>query len=345
MSKPQIANADPDVKVPAAILAAAARADAIHAATYNTVVEPAADPAVVPAAADPATVPAAAAPAVTTEVTDPAPVVPVAPPNFEHMYNSMKGRHSTLERQLTALTSRLTETQSLLSTMQAAPAAVSPDLDPKSFLTKEQRAEYGEEFVDVVQRAARELLAPQLSALRQTVDGLDKRTKATDASTLAANRTAMYSELNRVIPDWKVINNDQNFINWLALPDTYSNAIRHDLLSAAYEGCDAPRVLAFFNGFLAEEAATTPRPLAPALTPPVVPAALKVPLEQFAAPGRAKTTAALDGGAPVEKPTFTRAQITAFYAESNSGGFRGREAEKARIEAAIFDAQRDGRIR
>jgi hypothetical protein len=61
----------------------------------------------------------------------------------------------------------------------------------------------------------------------------------------------------------------------------------------------------------------------------------------LAAPGRAKSAAA---AAPAEKPFFTSAQITRFYADVNSGKYRGREADKAKLEAQIFDAQREGRI-
>ena len=69
----------------------------------------------------------------------------------------------------------------------------------------------------------------------------------------------------------------------------------------------------------------------------------KLSLESFAAPGRAKTSAA--SSAPVEKPLITRAQISQFYADSASGKYRGREAEKNQLEAMIFDAEREGRIR
>jgi len=97
-------------------------------------------------------------------------------------------------------------------------------------------------------------------------------------------------------------------------------------------------VLAFFNGFLAQEAA-----LAPAPTVDPAPAADgKIPLSDLAAPGRAKTSAA---NAPVEKPTFTTAQIAQFYADSARGKYRGREAEYNRTEAQIFEAQREGRVR
>lgn len=120
----------------------------------------------------------------------------------------------------------------------------------------------------------------------------------------------------------------------------FSGAIRHELLTAAYEQNNAPRVLAFFKGFLSEEAALAPNSQGEpdrGVTPE------KIPLESLAAPGRAKTAAA--PGAPAEKPTFTRAEIATFYADCARGKFRGRDAERNRIEAQIFEAEREGRIR
>jgi hypothetical protein len=116
-------------------------------------------------------------------------------------------------------------------------------------------------------------------------------------------------------------------------------------LNAAFQRNDAQRVAAFFKGFISDEAATNPAGLQPANSvtsvgnttqPP------KVSLEQFAAPGRAKTAAA---SAPAEKPVISRADISKFYADVQAGRYRGREQEKERFEALIFEASRDGRIR
>ena len=148
--------------------------------------------------------------------------------------------------------------------------------------------------------------------------------------------------MNEQLPNWREVNVNPEFLNWLKLPDPYSGAIRHDLLKAAHERNDAPRTLAFFKGFLAEEAATTPAERGPDL-PDGASVQQKVSLESLAAPGRAKTAAATS--APAEKPSFTRAQISKFYADSAAGRYRGKEAEKDRIERQIFEAEREGRIR
>lgn len=363
-----VSDIDPNVKVPAAVKAAAAASQGAFEAAYGkaqetkAAKEPAKEPDIKPA--EPAVVEPVVEvkPEVTPEVTVPTPEAtkvvepakepakepvvaptPVSEQTFEHKYNSMKGRHDRLVEQVRSMSEQLASTQSLIATLQAAPAPAPTELNAKSLLTPEQVAEYGSEFLDVVGKKAVEQLNPEVAALRAEIAALKQNQTRLDTTRTADNRIRMHAELNTTIPDWKTINDEPNFINWLALPDTYSGAIRHELLKAAYERCDTPRVIAFFKGFLAEEAATAPRESGPDLTIPAPAPVSKVPLETFAAPGRAKSTAARE--APVEKPTFTHAQISSFYADSIAGKYRGNEAEKARIEAAIFEATREGRIR
>ena len=150
----------------------------------------------------------------------------------------------------------------------------------------------------------------------------------------------MLDHLDTKLANWREINVNDDFKEWLRLPDPYSGAIRFDMLRAAYAENNAPRVLAFFNGFLAEEAALAPSSGEPDPTAETV---KKVPLETLAAPGRAKTAAG--NNAPAEKPIFTRAQIAKFYADAAAGKYRGKEVERDRFEKQIFEAEREGRIR
>jgi hypothetical protein len=157
-------------------------------------------------------------------------------------------------------------------------------------------------------------------------------------------RDSLETTMDRDVPNWRDINYQPEFLDWLKLPDPYSGGIRMNMLKAAYDQNDTARVRAFFKGFLAEEAATTPAGYQPDRNPqPAAGGTGKIPLESLAAPGRAKSAAA--NGAPTEKPVFTRAQITQFYLDKTNGRFRGRETEATRIEQQIFEAQNEGRIR
>jgi hypothetical protein len=329
---------DPNVRVPMAVKRGSARADELHAAMVAKPAAPAADPAPAPAPVEP---PPAPAPAPAADVT-PASNEPI---NWEHRFNSMKGRYEKERADKLALSEQLAQTQTLIAQMHTAPAPVTPDtpaeLRADALLSPEVVNEYGEEFLSVVGKKAKAELLPELNAVRQQLTSISKQLEGTATANKATARQNMLATLDRDLAEWRTINVAPEFHSWLALPDEFSGAIRHELLKAAYEQNNTPRVLAFFRRFISDEAA-----LDPAVTPqPDTTGAQpdKIPLADLAAPGRAKTAAA--SSAPVEKPTFTHAQIAKFYTDVSAGRFRGRDDEKNRIEKQIFDAQREGRIR
>jgi hypothetical protein len=340
---------DPNARIPAAAKAAGKRADDLHSKIYSK--EP---PAEEPkdGAKDPVepatTEPAAAAPAEPTAATPPTPVTPQGNPTpapsdedtWKHKYDSMKGRFDRSQGQIRQLSEQIGQLQLQLQARAqpapVAPAAQSPLLSPKEV------EEYGSEFLDVVGKKAKETFSPEIQELKAQVASLTEQLGNVNGVVATDVQARFFSDLDRSLPNWGELNTNEDFIAWLKLPDAYSGVIRHELLNAAYERKDAPRVLAFFKGFLAEEAATDPARLAPTPAPAATPAPGKVPLETFAAPGRAKSTAAT---APAEKPIIHRAQITQFYLDVSAGKYRGKEGEKDRLEAMIFAAEKEGRIR
>jgi hypothetical protein len=316
-------NTDPNVKLPSAVKKAADAIDAAFAAAATPPVAP--TPEVVPP--------------VTPEVIPPAPDAPAAPINWEHRFNSMKGRFDASQNNVRAMSEQITLLQGQLA---AAPAAPIPaELQPASLLTPEETNEYGADFLNVVGKKALEQLSPEMAQLKKDLADLNARIAAGAQSSAANARDTMNTWLDDNIPTWRAVNVTPEFHSWLALPDPFSGVIKHQLLSAAYEQNNTPRVAAFFNGFLASEAAPAPQDGNPQPDPTVVETG-KIPLESLAAPGRAKTAAP---SGPVEKPTFTAAQVSKFYADSAAGRYRGREEEKNRIDAQIIEAGREGRIR
>lgn len=337
---------DPNTRIPAAVRRAAAEAEALHAQIFNKEGDtPPAEPAPEPAAdATPPAAPTpepAPAPAPTAQVT---PASNNEPIDWEHRFNSMKGRFERERADRLALSEQLAQTQQLLATREATPAPTTTEtpaeLRPESFLKPEEISEYGEEFLGVVGKKAKAELLPELNGLRAQMTRIEKQLEGQTVSNKTRARHDMHIKLDEALPNWKQVNVAPEFHAWLALPDEFSGVIRHELLKTAYEQNNAPRVLAFFRSFLSQEAALDPAVNA---QPDKDATSGKIPLADLAAPGRAKTAAA--GTTPVEKPFFTQAQIAKFYADSAAGRYRGREEEKKRIEDQIFAAQREGRIR
>lgn len=272
---------------------------------------------------------------------------------WERKYNAMKGRFDHANNQLQHLTQQVAGLQNVIATLQQPQApqahqAQETAQQVESMLTQEEREQYGDEFLGVVAKKAHEIVGPLKRELEDKIKHLNSQLGSVGQHVDTAAKDRMFTSLDKQIPDWREVNNDPNFVQWLQLPDTYSGAIRHNLLKEAFNRNDSGRVAAFFNGFLAEEAATAPQGQprnqgAPSQTngsgtqqPP------RTSLETLAAPGRAKSAAAQ---APAEKPIFTRAQIAAFYTAAAAGKYEGREKEKDKLEAQIFSAQQEGRIR
>ena len=338
-----LAPVDPNVRVPQTVQRLAALADAAHQQAYGTgepqpppAPEPAPAPQPAPVAPEPVAAPQPA-PAPVAPEPAPAPEPAVGTAEHEHArFLSMKGRFEqsqttigSLQQQLSELGDELVRTQQHITRHQPEPPK------PQKLVTDEDVKTYGPELIDVVQRAAREAVAPDLQAIQNQTRQVNQRVAQTA-------QQGVYTALAEAVPNWNEINNTPEFKRWCSLPDIYSGELRGKLLNAALQGANAPRVIAFFKGFLAEGVATGNAPAPHA--EPVTPRVAAVPLETLVAPGRANPATG-NTQVPGDKPVFTRAQIAGFYANVRKGVYAGRDADKASDEALIFAAQREGRVR
>ena len=267
--------------------------------------------------------------------------------DYYHRFVSMQGRwrgaQDQLERQqaeIQAFGDELVRTQQMLASMPQPTYQNGHAAPPQQpLVTQLDEQQFGTEVIDLARRVARETLAPELQSLRGENEQLRSQLQRTGKQTI-------FSVLDERLPEWRQINVDPAFKRWLSLPDIYSGGIRQRLLDAAVKAADAPRTLASFTGFLREAAqgqSSQPQPAPSPAEPP--PAARQPPLslEALAAPGRARPAPGEQPAA--DKPIYTRAQISRFYADVRRGAYAGRENDKAAIERDIFAAQQEGRVR
>jgi hypothetical protein len=200
---------------------------------------------------------------------------------------------------------------------------------------------YGEDFLNVAQRAALDAIAPKLSQLEQQNKQLQSQLRKQTIQSIE-------SVLDIQVPNWPQINLSPKFKNWLRIRDIYSGKLRSEMLNEAHKAADAARVLTFFKGFLAEEEATGSTEFLPTQepTPQASPQTSVVGLEQFAAPGHARPAVGTQPNQSANEPIWiTRGQISAFYANVRKGVYVGREQDYMNDQAIIFECQRAGRIR
>jgi hypothetical protein len=162
----------------------------------------------------------------------------------------------------------------------------------------------------------------------------------------STGKRELFAAMDQHVPEWRHINRDARFIGWLRLQNIYTGQPRKVTLDNAVKDADASRAIAVFKDFLAEAAATGQMVPAAQTQQQAQPAphVAALALDTLAAPGRARPASG-DTQMPADKPTYTRAQITEFYANSRKGLYAGREAEYRAIEADLQRAQVEGRIR
>lgn len=339
MAADAFAPIDETVRIPAAVKAAAAAAEAYYQAAYQPQTADT-SPENPPVQEEQAVETAAESPAEDPEqIPDtPAPTEAV-PDNWEHRYKSMEGRYRQQVETNALLSNQISQLSTTVAQLQH------PQMQPtneRSFaqqplVTDEERKAYGDDLLSVVERKALEAVNPYLRRLENDNQLLRQRLQSNEARDT-------YSVLDAQVPNWKDINVHPEFLSWLNLPEIYSGQVRAGLLKAAFEQGDAPRVLAFFQGFLTDHPelrAQTPRQT-PAAQAPKRQAARD--LKEFAVPGKARPAS---GNEPiaVEQPVITQKDIDRFYEAVRKGAYAGRLEQKNADEARIFAAVREGRVR
>lgn len=323
--------------IPKAVRQQMERAEAIQKQVYegqgDVSPAPAADPLVAPAPA-PAPTPAPA----------PAPDADARLRETQGRLDAERERNQRLQDQLNSTNAALADLQRTVAGLKAAPApSPSNDLPKGKLVTEKEEEDYGKELLDVVSRRARDEVGGEISELKEEIKTLRGQVGRVDQFAAQTAEEKCLAFLADKIPDWAKQNEDPAFLRWLAQQDPFSGALRGNMLLDAFSRHDGKRVVAFFQGYRDEVAATSGTPQ-PAPTPaPGNGQPGKVPLETFAAPGKA-TPGAAPPPSPGQKPIYSSAQIAKFYADKNRGMYRGREADAAAIEADIFRAQIEGRV-
>jgi hypothetical protein len=271
--------------------------------------------------------------------------------SWEQRVRSVQGRYETQVQVNRQLNERLAELERTLNTMAAngqRPPAPAADPEPVRLITDKEREDFGEDFLNVVGKRAKETYAPEFDQLSRRLKNLEGKLEGTVQVVSRNQKQELYAVLDSQIANWRDINRSQQFKDWLGFVDPLSGRRRFDMLQEAFTRQEAGRVLSFFRGFTTEATGTPPSQPNPAPTPSTPQYAANgttgsaLTLEQLAAPGRARS--APQGNLPPEKPMYTNAWIAQFMADKRTGKYRGREADADLIERDIYLAQHEGRI-
>jgi len=334
---------DPDVKVPDQVRRATERVNAMFA--QQPVPEQQGSPPAEPVqefTPPPADVPPAPALESEPPAPEPEPHIPVQGRYSQKQVETIRQDHQRQldqirqqhDAQMRQLGDELLRTQE----MQRQARQRAQQTQPVPQMTDKDVQEFGPDVIDFTQRAARVALAPELLRMQQENEQL-RRNQAQQ------NRRALDQAVAMAVPNYREIDANPRWRQWLMLPEPYTGRIRQEILNDAITASDALRVVTFFRGFLAEEQATGH---APAPTPDSAfkpPREAAVPLASLASPGRARPASGGDTPMPPDKPFYSRADIQKAHRAYMQGAYRGREAEYTRLQDEFVRAGAEGRIR
>lgn len=261
---------------------------------------------------------------------------------LEQKYKTLQGMYNAEVPRLHAdkreLAGRISQLEQLLSTAsQPAPIQAEPET-PASLLTEQDIEDYGDS-IDVMRRvsqeetnAANNRIAQLERTIQQMQSNVMPRVEQLSQQQAQTNEQSFWSALEASVPNWRDINTQPEFQNWLLEIDPLTGISRQTYLEDAQSNFDVGRVANFFTSWEGMNGVSRAQQEK---------ASSKSQLEKQVAPGKGKSASA---PAVNSDQTYTPTDIAQFYDDIRAGNYKGQDKERARIERDIFAAQRDGRI-
>ena len=245
--------------------------------------------------------------------------------DWRQRYLVLNGKYAA---EVPALHAENKELKAKLAALEAGqPQAAKPDeKKPEGSLADliaRASEEYGEDFAKTVIALADAKATERVNAAKGEVSQeVDKKIGDNEY-----NR--FLSGLELVVPDFKTINASQGFLQWLGQMDS-SGKTRQALLDEHHDALNVRKVANIFQQYKGSQGSAQDR---------------QNELDSMLQPGKGK-----GGGQPPDNQNknekfFTQNEISKFYDQVRRGEFKGREAERDRLEVDITTAIAAGRIR
>lgn len=197
-------------------------------------------------------------------------------------------------------------------------------------VTQTDISEYGDDIIGVMGRKASQVANDMLEPLRRELQELKASLSNVATTTVHSAQEQFNMALTATVPDWRTINKDPAFIQWLSKPAPFSNKPKMDMLHEAYNMLDTQSVAQFFLAYQAETNPPAEQIAAPAPNP-----------NKLVAPGRSKAPTN-SAGNTVAGRMWTRDDIAKLYDNKMAGKIGQKEFDE--LERDIFKAMRENRV-
>ena len=281
----------------------------------------------VPVEAEAAVVPVEAEPANTspTDVAD----------EFEQKYKTLRGKYDAevprLHSQVKDLTAKLNE---LTASLEAKPKEPTKPKEKVSYVTDEDRAEFGEELIDVQRRVAQEVSQDYEERFEQQNELIAQLQNQLKQTGNQVGEMSFAQRLSQMVPDFAEIDNDERWIAWLNEHDPMLRGPRRDQAARAFEQGDAEAVAHYVKLWRETLAPEVPQERQTRQTE----------LEKQVAPNRSANSANTKSVGKVVK-VYSEREIAAAWNRIRNLNTRHQYDEATKLEAEITAAYLEGRVR
>ncbi|MFZ1539683.1 MAG: hypothetical protein WAT23_20160 [Chromatiaceae bacterium] len=256
--------------------------------------------------------------------------VPQEPPEvpeekWEHKYRRLQGKY---DAELPRLHQQVRELQGVIQHLQQAPpappAAPARPPEPEKYVSDEDVANYGEDFVDIQRRIT-------LDATRDVRKQVEELKAQLAQQHVQVQTVSFETRLLEAVPDFKQVNSDPAWFEWLDEFDPLIRGPRRLVAQAAHNQGDVESIKAYVELF--KQSRGTP----PAPAPKVD---RQQELQRQVQPSRASASVPHSGA----KKTFTLGEADALFNRIQHLTAQGRIDEAKRLDAEISAAYAEGRI-
>lgn len=257
---------------------------------------------------------------------------------LEHKYSVLAGKYNAETARLMGRAEQLAADNAvLLARLQAQPSApAAPRAEERfdlSTVTAKEREEFGEELVTMMARIAKANSSAEVDRLSRELASMKSAVQQTSQIGAETRMEKVWQQLDAKIANWRMINNSQQFVDWLQNIDIMSGRPRQEGLTQAFEAGDGSRVVGIFSRYVQEDSSSRPTPETPA------PALVDQGTLVAPSAGRGGSQEAPNGSSG---RIWSEQEINDFYSRVQRG--RISPEEKKATEAEIMAAVTAGRV-
>jgi len=254
---------------------------------------------------------------------------------FEQKYKTLRGKYDAevprLHSQVKDLTAKL---NNLAESLAAKPKEPTKPKEKVSYVTDEDRAEFGEELIDVQRRVAQEVSQEYEGRFEQQNEVIAQLQKQLKQTGNQVGEMSFTQKLATLVPDFASIDNDERWIAWLNEHDPMLRGPRRDQAAQAFNTGDAEAVAHYVKLFRETLEPEVPQERQNR----------QAELEKQVAPNRSANSANTKSVGKDVK-VYSEREIAAAWTKIRTLNTRHKYDEAQKLEADITTAYLEGRVR